>query len=206
MNNLVEDYISRKFDEAWNKFCSIYKEHGNYDQDKVEMEKNKFDEHWSRIWKNKMFFSEYDIVLHLSKILIEKFGIDCVHNNVPVDKMFFHGHDEKERYRIDIAIIDPNRYANGAELRKATWNIFAEVKYISVGLLGGAWGVKHILDQGIPDDVEKLQKYKSRCDLSYMCIIDDYNTQYVSDLKKNEHENEPVKIKTWQHEKEGRTY
>jgi predicted protein tyrosine phosphatase len=184
VKSLVEDDASRKFKEAWKEFCFLYEEHRSYnitEQDKVEMKKICYKKDWSRIWKNKMFFSEYDIILYFSKILVEKFGNNWVHNDVPVDTMFFN---EKGIFRIDIAIIDPSRYENGAELREsAKWNIFAEVKYISVGMWSGTYRVKRIKDRDIPYDLEKLQKYKPHYDHGYICIIDDQKALNISKQK-----------------------
>lgn len=187
--------MSERFEKVWQHFCGLYQEHGSYritKADRAEMKKRNFKGGWARIWKGKVFFSEGDVVLYLAKLCIEEFGYGWVHREQYIDEMFFDGQKEGEhkRDRLDIAIIDPSRYKNGADLRKAKWNVFAEVKYLPVGM----WtiDVKRRV-KGISYDCEKLLAYKDHCDHCYLCIIDDLRTR-AGDIVELEQKYAPMRF------------
>lgn len=191
---------SEIFEECWQNFCVFYKEHESskargYDEKEM---KSIFKRHWIRIWKAKHIFTERDITLFLSKLCIDKLGYGWIHRELPIDKMFFENYDIKDdgrRNYIDIAIINPQKFKNGIELRKATWDVFAEVKYISAGMFGGKYGVGRTIE-GIMKDCEKLQNQflKNRCEKGFVCIVNDLaeKVDLRKDVKRWETKYEPI--------------
>ena len=193
---------SEIFEQCWKNFCDIYKEHESFKASGYDKKKMKgiFKRHWIRIWKTKQFFTERDIALFLSKLCMDQLGYGWVHRELPIDKMFFENYNIKNDGRknyIDIAIINPQKFKNGIELRKATWDIFAEVKYISAGMFGGKYGVGRTIE-GIKKDCEKLQNQflKNRCEKGFVCVVNDLGERVDlgRDVKEWETKYEPIRV------------
>lgn len=196
--DLTRKRLNTRFKKCWKEFRKLYKEKG------FIIQIGKLSPEWARICDK--FWTEADIVHVLTNICAEEFNKDgSVHNEAPVDHMFFENCEKSERYYVDIDIIDPDSYKNGEELRQKPHDIFAEIKFISKGM----WrrDIKKRIDKEglIPKDCQKLKRQieKGRCKLGYVCIIDDEpdevkkvsNGKSLHDLaKKWEKKFNPVKV------------
>jgi hypothetical protein len=138
-----------------------------------------FQRDWARIANQKKFYNESDLVYHLAEICTQNFSPDWVHINTPISRMFFANKPRGRtgRYYIDIDIINPQKYANGAQLRQTTHDIFVEVKWISLEIWSLGMQNKEIQRkiEGIRRDHNKLknQVASGRCDLGFVCVVDD---------------------------------
>lgn len=168
--------LEKRFEKCWKNFCKEYKQKGpaNTDKETIKKSYSRFRPSWARIFENKHFWTERDIVRTLSNFCEKEFKEGAVHNETPIDHMFFENCEKSERFYIDIDIIDPNNYENGIELReKHPHDIFAEVKWISKGM----WprDITKYIEEKIPWDGGKLRKtiLKNRVKLAYICIVND---------------------------------
>ena len=119
-----------KFDRAWKKFCDFYSEHGSHKY-------NGYVQKDRASYLGKYFWSEQDVVLHLSRFLMEEFGVGWVHNELSVAQHTFKEFkkDEESRERIDIVVSNPADYEANWRVRH---DIFVEVKQVTKGMLFNA--------------------------------------------------------------------
>ena len=153
-----------KFDRAWKKFCEFYEKYGSH-KEKGYVQK----EHAS--YMGKYFWSEQDVVLHLSRFLEEEFGVGWIHNELSVSKHTFKNFEKEKESKgeIDIVISNPEKY--GGNWRESH-EVFIEVKQITKGMIFND-AKKKI--EGAKEDFEKLSRQcrNDRCHHAFVCIVDD---------------------------------
>jgi hypothetical protein len=155
--------ILEQFTNAWNEFKKLYNEtsekygHHGYDKNKKSSDPGPH------------FWSEQDIVLHLSFLLQKEFGRYWVHNELSLANHTFRDFDSKTKEYVDIVISDPDRYADNW---RKTHDAFVEVKWITRGKIYNDY---RRWRQNSEKDCAKLktQLSKNRCKNAYLCIVDD---------------------------------
>jgi len=161
-----------RFEKAWKEFCGLYHKFGGRGKN----------EKWGG-----HFRVESDIVFHLAKLADREFGTGFVHINSTVSPFYFDNF-KKRKQHVDIDITDPEKFSGPINTKHG---IFVEVKWIAKDFRLFKYGNRDKDKiEAIQKDMDKLSdnKKNGRCEIAYMCIIDDENVikdEQITEWRKN---------------------
>ncbi|MGD0496774.1 MAG: hypothetical protein ABSB28_12190 [Candidatus Bathyarchaeia archaeon] len=173
-----------QFESAWKGFCEFYSVHEAF---KYGIEK---------CW-GPYFREERDIVFHLARFCLKRFGQGYVHLDSPISHYFFNNYAESDRtIFIDIDITDPEAF-----IRRGTMHgIFVEVKwfYKDISMMQSLFVTRR--KKGVLKDLRKLSEQinNKRCRYGFLCIIDEEPQHSgIDNQKKLDWEREYSPVQVW---------